>query len=601
MATTGGIAFAPQLAQGYGEDIMRTFSGRSYPLPRRASYDKERDDDYDDDRPISAAEDWALMAELKAYKHAVTEAKLPEKKLGVTWHNLTVKGVAADALFQENAFSEWNMLTKIKELRHKAALRTLVDLSSGCVKPGEMLLVLGRPGAGCTTLLKMLSNQRGGYAEVSGDIRWGTMDAKEAAIYRDQIAMNTEEEVFYPTLTVGQTMDFATRLKMPRSLPDGQKSAEAYRIEFKDFLMRAVGIPHTKDTKVGNEYVRGVSGGERKRVSIIETLVTQASVFCWDNSTRGLDASTALEYVKAVRAITDKLGLSSILTLYQASNDIYNLFDKVLVLDQGSQIYYGPRAQARPFMEDLGFVCDDAANVADFLTGITVPTERSIRDGYETRFPRTYEAVRDSYLRSDIQTAMSKELDFPNTDKAKLCTDEFRRRVQMGKAKGLPKNSVLTVSFLDQVRACVLRQYQVLWGDKQTFLIKQASTIIQALVSGSLFYAAPSNSSGLFTKGGTVFFSLLFNSLLAMSEVTDSFSGRRILSKHKSFGFYNPAAFCLAQIASDIPVLFFQISVFSLIIYFMVGLKQTAGAFFTFWFVLYLVSHLLSSKVNLDH
>lgn len=175
--------------------------------------------------------------------------------------------------------------------------------------------------------------------------------------------MNTEEELFYPRLTVGQTMDFATRLKVPSHLPDGTASVSEYTAETKQFLMESMGISHTADTKVGNEFVRGVSGGERKRVSIIECLATRGSVFCWDNSTRGLDASTALEWAKALRAMTNVLGLSTIVTLYQAGNGIYNLFDKALVLDEGKQIFYGPASAAKPFMENLGFVYTDGANV----------------------------------------------------------------------------------------------------------------------------------------------------------------------------------------------------------------------------------------------
>jgi ATP-binding cassette subfamily G (WHITE) protein 2 (SNQ2) len=150
------------------------------------------------------------------------------------------------------------------------------------VKPGEMLLVLGRPGAGCTTLLKMLSNRRAGYAEIEGDIRFGTMDHKEAQQYRGQIAMNTEDELFFPTLTVGNTLNFATRLKVPNNLPEGTETREQFRTGYKDFLLRSMGIEHTADTKVGNEYVRGVSGGERKRVSIIETLATMVSFFIFN-------------------------------------------------------------------------------------------------------------------------------------------------------------------------------------------------------------------------------------------------------------------------------------------------------------------------------
>lgn len=175
--------------------------------------------------------------------------------------------------------------------------------------------------------------------------------------------MNTEDELFFPTLTVGQTIDFATRMKIPFHLPSNIQTGVEYQKESRDFLLRSMGISHTHDTKVGNEFVRGVSGGERKRVSIIETMATRGSVFCWDNSTRGLDASTALEYTKAIRAMTDIFGLSTIVTLYQAGNGIYNLFDKVLVIDEGKEIYYGPMKQARPFMEELGFVCRDGANV----------------------------------------------------------------------------------------------------------------------------------------------------------------------------------------------------------------------------------------------
>ncbi|KAE8420690.1 P-loop containing nucleoside triphosphate hydrolase protein [Aspergillus pseudocaelatus] len=165
--------------------------------------------------------------------------------------------------------------------------------------------------------------------------------------------MNYEDEVFFPSLTVGQTMDFATRLKVPVKPPT---SPNAYRQETKVFLLETLGISHTHDTKVGNEFIRGVSGGERKRVSIAECIVTQGSVFCWDYSTRGLDASTALEWTKAIRQMTDILRLFTIVTLYQAGNGILSLFDKVLLLAEGKQIYYGPMKDAKPCMEQLGLV-----------------------------------------------------------------------------------------------------------------------------------------------------------------------------------------------------------------------------------------------------
>lgn len=235
---------------------------------------------------------WDLKPRVEGFKARDERSGVPSRELGISWQNLTVQAISADAAIHENFTSQFNVPKLIQQSRNKPPLKTILDSSHGCVKPGEMLLVLGRPGSGCTTLLTMLANRREGFESVTGDVHYGSLDAKEAKRYQGQIVMNTEEELFFPTLTVGQTMDFATRLKVPHTLPDGVSSKKELRAESRDFLLQSMGIEHTHDTKVGNEFVRGVSGGERKRVSIIECMATRGSVFCWDNSTRGLDAST---------------------------------------------------------------------------------------------------------------------------------------------------------------------------------------------------------------------------------------------------------------------------------------------------------------------
>ena len=237
-------------------------------------------------------EAWRLTSKIKAFEKRDRDSGFPPRALGVTWKDLTVKATSTEAAINENVLSQFNLTALVQQSRHQPALRTILDSSHGCVKPGEMLLVLGRPGSGCTTLLSTLANRRRGYASIDGDVLYGDMDHSQAEKYRGEIVMNTEEELFYPTLTVGQTIDFATRLKTPFRLPEGVATPEELRIETRDFLLQSLGIEHTLNTKVGNEFVRGVSGGERKRVSIIECLATRGSVFCWDNSTRGLDAST---------------------------------------------------------------------------------------------------------------------------------------------------------------------------------------------------------------------------------------------------------------------------------------------------------------------
>ncbi|CAG7560608.1 unnamed protein product [Fusarium equiseti] len=528
---------------------------------------------------------WPMAPEVQMMRDRDEQGGEKPRKLGVSWTNLTVKGLGADASFNENVLSQ---LYPFHKSNKTEPIKTIIDNSSGCVKPGEMLLVLGRPGSGCTTLLNILANNRRGYEEVTGDVHYGSMTADEARQYRGQIIMNTEEEIFFPTLSVEATIGFATRLKVPFHLPSGIKTRKEYAQLYKDFLLRSVGISHAAHTKVGDAFIRGVSGGERKRVSILECMTTRASVFCWDNSTRGLDASTALEWIKAIRAMTDILGLTTIVTLYQAGNGIYEHFDKVLVLDEGKQIFYGPQKAAVPFMEDLGFMRDGGSNRSDFLTGVTVPHERVIAPGFETTFPRTADAVRSAYDNSNLSSDMLQEArSYATTQEANDNTATFKEMVAREKYKGVSKNSPVTADFLTQVKTATIRQYQILWGDKKTMFVKQGATVVQALVGGSLFYNAPDNSAGLFLKGGALFFSILYPALIALSEVTDSFTGRPILAKQRQFALYHPAAFVIAQVVADLPILLFQVSHFGIVLYFMVGLKATAGAFFTYLIINY--------------
>lgn len=136
--------------------------------------------------------------------------------------------------------------------------------------------MLGRPGSGCTSLLRVLSNDRGSFDEVEGETRYGSMDHIEARKYRQQIMFNNEDDVHFPTLSVDDTLKFALRTKVPRERPDGLNK-KSFLEEKRDTILNSLGILHTKKTKVGNEFIRGVSGGERKRVSLAEVMAGQVS------------------------------------------------------------------------------------------------------------------------------------------------------------------------------------------------------------------------------------------------------------------------------------------------------------------------------------
>lgn len=138
----------------------------------------------------------------------------------------------------------------------------LKDLE-GMLRPGEMMLVVGRPGSGCSTLLKSLAGMTDAYAGVEGEVMYGTLSAKDRKFkpYKSLVCFVSEEDDHDPNLTVGRTMDFATRNEMiSRERRPAQAEDEEYRVKTKMDLLNTFRIGHTHDTKVGNQYVRGVSG-----------------------------------------------------------------------------------------------------------------------------------------------------------------------------------------------------------------------------------------------------------------------------------------------------------------------------------------------------
>ena len=408
-----------------------------------------------------------------------------------------------------------------------------------------------------------------------------------------------------PNLLVGRTLDFALRMNTPsptaRPLREqGGKdplTAIEYQDKNKSELLKVLGLEHTHDTKVGDQYVRGISGGEKKRVTIAEVLTSKAAIQCWDNATRGLDANTALKYAQTMRSLCDVDRNAIVVSLYQAGNDIYELFDKVTVIAEGRVLYYGPRSEARGYFEDLGFVHSDGANTADFLTAVTATNERQIRQDYKGHVPVSPAEFEQLYVDSDIAKRMRKEVEshLADTEGLSRKTEDAKAGIQAQKGRRAVSSRPEKIDYLTQVRVALIRDYQQRWGDKWTFWARQGTTIIQALIVGSIFYNISDTTNGIFLRGGTIFLSLLFPCLISLSETTAAFSGRAVLAKHKAFSMYRPSVVALAQTIGDLPIIFVQLTIFSIIIYFMTGLQVSAGHFFEFLLFVYINSLALTA------
>ena len=374
-----------------------------------------------------------------------------------------------------------------------------------------------------------------------------------------------------------------------------------------ELFAKMFGMMHTLNTMVGNQFIRGVSGGERKRVSIIEVsifihsshhhqpslvstnltqkkqkaLASRATVNAWDNSTRGLDSSTAVDYIHALRILSTLTHSTNIVTLYQAGEQIYKEFDKVCVIDNGRQIYYGPGCAATSYFESIGFYRNPRSTTADFLTSVTDPNKRRVKPGWEGKVPLTPLELETAFRNSSHWTALQEELTaYDEEVRSGRDARDFRDAVKQDKSRRSGKGSPYVVSLPRQIWYLIKRDFQLRMQDKVAMGSRFFNTLVLALLIGSLFFGINRTSQGTFKVGGTLFFNIILIGWMQMYEAIDMTVGRSITSKHTTFAFYRPSALVLAKTLVDLPILVVQCSLYTVILYFMAALEVNAGKFF---------------------
>ncbi|KAJ6520879.1 pleiotropic drug resistance ABC transporter [Mycena vulgaris] len=540
-----------------------------------------------------------LEKTLKFISRKLEEAEIERRELGVVFENLRVVGLGASASYQPTLGSTLNPLSifeKIQTLRHPP-LRNILDGFSGVVRPGEMLLVLGRPGSGCSTLLKTLANQTAEYHQVSGSVHYDSLTPEEIrAHYRGDVQYCPEDDVHFPTLTVEQTLRFAAKLRAPqaqaRVMSQGR---DEYVDSMVEILCTIFGLRHVRGTPVGDNAIRGVSGGEKKRVSIAEALATRMRIGAWDNSTRGLDASTALEFGRALRIATDVSRVATIVSIYQASETLYSLFDKVCVLSEGRMVYFGPADQAREYFTSLGYAPQaERQTTPDFIVSVTDPAGRIVRPGLtpaeDQARPRTSAELAEHFLASSLMAKNLEDITAYNQECVpgqKDRVQQYKRSARAEHAKGTRRASPYTTSLPMQARAVMLRRVQIIMGSKTSTIINLATFVLQGIIVGSVFVNSPEATSAYFSRGGVMFFALLFSALSSMAEIAALFAQRPIVLRQSKAALYHPFIEAAALTLVDLPITFATTLVFAILIYFIVGLQRTASQFFIFYLFLF--------------
>ncbi|CAN0923071.1 ABC transporter G family member 9 [Linum grandiflorum] len=279
--------------------------------------------------------------------------------------------------------------------------KTILNSVTGTVHPGEMLAMLGPSGSGKTTLLTALGGKLGG-GKLNGTILYN--GAPFTSRMRRATGFVTQDDVLYPHLTVTETLVYTALLRLPNSLTKQDKIAHAERV------ISQLGLTKCKGSVIGGDDLRGISGGERKRVSIGQEMLVDPSVLFLDEPTSGLDSTTAQRIVSVVWELA-RGGRTVVMTIHQPSSRLFYMFDKVLLLSEGNPFYFGRGEDVMEYFAGVGFVPAVPMNPSDFLldlaNGVSSTTEENGQESQtkvKTALATAYKDNLAEKLRLEIQS-----------------------------------------------------------------------------------------------------------------------------------------------------------------------------------------------------
>ncbi|KIJ53326.1 hypothetical protein M422DRAFT_222683 [Sphaerobolus stellatus SS14] len=502
-----------------------------------------------------------------------------------------------------------NLIAKAHRAFHPPTHEILAGIT-GTVRSGEMLLVLGKPDAGCTTFLKVLANRHESYKAVEGHISYDGRSPKYMAIHhRGELGYIPEEDIHLPTLTVQETLTVGISARSPENGMQGlsrERTVNGYVKAVSDVL----GISHAFNTPIGNTMIRGISGGEKKRVSIAEMLGANVKLGCWDNATRGLDSSTALQFVHTLRTATNISKMTTIAALYQTSDAIYELFDKVALLHEGHLIYFGPVTMARQYFIDMGYQPAYRQTTSDFLVGVTDPLCRSFREGHPDFVPRTPIEFANYFNQSHIGQQTGSEVDNELTRNSAI---DMKPSVSQPAEPRSANEDHLTrfpgapysIGLLAQLKLLMKRRVQIIKGDTITQGFLLFNFIGQGLFLGSVFWNLPVETAAYFSRGSTALFAIVFPTLLTLAEIPGLYYQRSIVARHHRAALYHPWIDAAAFTIMETPISFLYVTGYSVLIYFLSGFQREPDKFFVFLLIVnsvyFVMKALTRTIVALSH
>ncbi|XP_025626107.1 ABC transporter G family member 32 isoform X2 [Arachis hypogaea] len=472
------------------------------------------------------------------------------------------------------------LLRQMRILRRKRSKLTIIADISGIIRPSRLTLLLGPPSSGKTTLLLALAGRLGPGLQMSGNITYNGHGLNEFVPQRTS-AYVSQQDWHVAEMTVRETLQFAGRCQgvgfkfVNCSWRTGNRSFG--RVHHK-------GLDICGDTLVGDEMLKGISGGQKKRLTTGELLIGPARVLYMDEISTGLDSATTYQIIRYLKHSTRALDTTTIISLLQPAPETYELFDDVILLCEGQIVYQGPRESALEFFKMMGFTCPERKNVADFLQEVT---SKKDQEQYWSALDQPYQYI-----------AVGKFAQaFSLYREGKNLSEELR--VPFDKRYNHP--AALATCTYGATRLDLLRtnyQWQKLLMKRNSFIyvFKFVQLFLVALITMSVFFRTTMHHNTIDDGGlylGSLYFSMVIILFNGFTEVSMLVAKLPVLYKHRDLHFYPSWAYTIPSWFLSIPTSLMEAGCWVAVSYYTIGYDPSIIRFFR-QFLLYFFLHQMS-------
>ncbi|GAX82873.1 hypothetical protein CEUSTIGMA_g10299.t1 [Chlamydomonas eustigma] len=506
----------------------------------------------------------------------------------------------------------------------------ILDGLNGILKPGRLTLLLGPPSCGKSTMMKVLSGRlrETPIMHTAGKITYNGVEmdkfhAQRTSAYVDQMDnhngnLTVQETLLYAHACQsglhGTPFQIAQDMLATRNAGKGDASTA----EFEEVLHKAmvsdarvavwmnmVGLIHCKDTNVGDAMNRGISGGEKKRVTMAEMLVGPRNVMFLDEISTGLDSATLFTIVKSLSQMSHASRPTCLVSLLQPPPETFQLFDDVIMIADGVILYHGPVTDVIPFFNTLGFDCPPRKDIPSFLLEVTTSAGQLNYATAELRRTMGLPAAEAQPVAEGVSKekmpVLRKELIVPVKNMAAMFWKDNEHGQAMLRELGVPidpssthpgslVNTSYALSAWESIVVTTKRQATLMMRDQVLLKARMIQTVVISLITGSLFYMLPITENGARSYFGACFMSILFLAFGGFPQLPITLEMKKVFFKHRENYFIPAYAQGIAMAVVQMPVSFLEVTLFSLIIYFMVGFYMAPSYFFTFFAICFSLS-----------